>query len=380
MSPGWQVITGPNEEIEDMSAIRCRQCSRAYPAEGTPFRCPDCGGLFDFEPYEPFNPDLVDRSRPGIWCYRATLGLPDNAPEVYLGEGGTPLVRDKVGGTQVAYKLESLNPTGSFKDRGSAVLASFLLSRGVRQAVEDSSGNAGASFSAYAAHAGIAARVFVPGSASGPKLNQIIQYGAELVKVPGPRSEAAAAVLRDAEKGKPYASHAFLPFGQTGIATIAYEIWEQLGGHPGTVIAPVGQGNLMISVMRGFASLSRAGLIPAQPHYIGVQAAACAPVEAYYRGGLAAMEQVTEGPTVAEGVRVRHPAQAEAIIHELGGGKIMAIPEEEILPAYKALACRGIFAEPTSALVWAALERLRGQVPEPVVLIISGSGLKYPAE
>ena len=193
---------------------------------------------YDLEGPLPFEASLVEKGQPGIWRYRNTFGLPDDAPVISLGEGNTPLVWGKASGQEAAFKCEFLNPSGSFKDRGSATLVSFLRSRGVSEAVEDSSGNAGASFAAYAARGGIKARVFVPEAASGPKRSQIAAYGAEVVPVPGPRTNAAEAVRREAEAGAIYASHAYLPFNIPGYATLAYELVEQLGdraiygGHP----------------------------------------------------------------------------------------------------------------------------------------------------
>jgi threonine synthase len=110
--------------------------------------------------------------------------------------------------------------------------------------VEDSSGNAGASLAAYTARAGIQAKIFIPESASGPKRKQIEYFGAELALIPGPRVEAAKAVKRATESGLTYASHAYMPFGLTGIATIAYEIAEVMNWNgPGTIIAPVVTGD-----------------------------------------------------------------------------------------------------------------------------------------
>ncbi len=152
-----------------MSVIQCTSCFHSYPANGVPYRCPDCGGIYDFATPPDFDPKRVDRSLPGMWRYRSAFDLPAAAPVVSLGEGLTPLVWDEFEGQRIGFKLEYLNPTGSYKDRGSAVLVSQLLARGVHEAVEDSSGNAGASFAAYAARAGLQARVYVPDSASGPK-------------------------------------------------------------------------------------------------------------------------------------------------------------------------------------------------------------------
>lgn len=360
-----------------MSTIRCTSCRQAYPATGTPFRCPECGGIYDFDAPPSFDPQKIDPSLPGLWRYRSAFDLPSSAPVISLGEGLTPLLWDEVDRQTVGFKLEYLNPSGSYKDRGSAVLISQLLARGVSEAVEDSSGNAGASFAAYAARAGMRARVYVPESASGPKRTQIERYGADLRPIPGPRSAAAQAVLEEAQRGVPYASHAYLPFGLAGIATIAYELWQQAGA-VGTVIAPVGHGGLLLGLVRGFAALKRQNLIQQAPYLVGVQAAACSPLVAAFERGLPALDSAGEGPTVAEGVRVRRPVRGESLLREIqpGNGAFLAVAEEAILPAAGELARKGIYVEPTSALVWAAFRQLSGKIPAPVILILSGSGFK----
>lgn len=299
---------------------------------------------------------------------------------VSLGEGGTPLLGYAVGEGRIHFKCEHLNPTGSFKDRSSAALVSALVAEGVREAVEDSSGNAGASFAAYAARAGIRARVYVPAHASGAKRKQIEVYGAELIPVPGPRSAAAEAVLRAVDAGAVYASHVFQPHGLAGLATIAYEIVEQLGAGPGSVIAPIGQGTLMLGIAMGLEALRREGAIDRMPRLIGVQARACAPLWAVHTGGAAKLEWVIEGETVAEGVRVLRPPRGDAVLRviEKSGGSIVAAEEDEILEGRLALARLGLFVEATSAVVWAALRFLR-PVDFPAVVILTGSGFKDAA-
>lgn len=320
----------------------------------------------------------IDAKHSGLWRYRDSFGLPENAPVISLGEGDTPLIAGQGFGKKIAFKLEYLNPSGSFKDRGTAPLVSFLLSRGITEAVEDSSGNAGASFSAYAARAGITARVFVPSYASGPKRKQIEAYGANLMPIAGPRSAAADAVRKAAEDGAVYASHAFLPFGLPGIATIAYELIEQLGRVPGSIIAPVGHGSLLLGIAKGFAALKATGIISTNPVLVGVQARACAPLWALSTQGAAGLAWVSEGDTLAEGVRVLQPLRGDELMLavEASGGRFVAIEEEQILPARDALAKAGLFVEPTSAIVWAALQQIAVDLPEPIVLILTGSGLK----
>jgi threonine synthase len=361
-----------------MIEIRCTNCFRPYPQQGAPFRCETCGGVFDFSSPLSFDDSDTTQGAGGIWRFRRTFGLEESAPAITLGEGDTPLVWREVLGREVAFKLEYLNPTGSFKDRGSALLVSFLLSRGVMAAVEDSSGNAGASFAAYAARAGMQARIFVPDYASGPKRSQIEAYGADVQRILGPRSKTTGAVLKAAENGAIYASHAYMPHGLPGYATAAYEIFEQVGQSPGTVIVPAGQGNFLLGIGRGFQALKNAGLIERVPRLVGVQALACAPLWAVYKYGSAGLGWVTEGETLAEGVRIQHPVRGDVILKMIleNEGSFVCVEEEAILPGRDELARLGFYVEPTSAIVWDALTQVAGETPDPVVVVLTGSGYK----
>jgi threonine synthase len=281
----------------------------------------------------------------------------------------------------VAYKCEFLQPTGSYKDRGTATLESILRSREAKSAVEDSSGNAGASFAAYAARAGIHARVFIPDSASGPKQAQIEAYGVELVRVPGARSNAGEAALQAVEQpgsAMVYASHAYLPFNLPGYATLAYELAEQLGGAPGSLILPVGQGGLLLGAWRGFTALREAGIIEKLPVLVGVQARLCAPLWAISMYGMAGAGWVAEGRTLAEGIRIIHPVRGDAVLQAVAesGGQFLAVDEEQIRSGQESLARLGLFVEPTSAVVWDALDQAAGGLPKPIVVVLTGSGYK----
>ncbi len=247
--------------------------------------------------------------------------------------------------------------------------------------VEDSSGNAGASIAAYAARVGIKARVYVPESTTGPKLRQIEAYGAELVQVPGDRSKASEAVKAAAERGSTYASHAYLPFNLPGYATIAYELFEQLGNKtPGAVILPAGQGGLLLGVARGFQTLRIANnLQHNMPLLIAVQARDCAPLwERFYNNNVA-IGTFMEKSTIAEGVRVSTPIREKAVLKAIldSNGSICVAEETEILVSRKKLASLGFYVEPTSAIVWTALTQTINNLPDPVVVILTGSGHKY---
>jgi threonine synthase len=297
---------------------------------------------------------------------------------ISLGEGNTPLIRAKAFDRDVYFKCEYSNPTGSFKDRGTATLLGFLLARSVKEVIEDSSGNAGASLAAYAARAGIKAHIFVPESAAGPKRKQIELYGADLVSVPGVRSNASEVVRKAADANRAYASHAYLPFNLPGYATCAYEIVDQLGEAPGAVLLPAGQGGLLLGLGRGFHALLRAGKIHKMPFIVGVQAAACAPLAALFNMGMIGLNFVTEADTLAEGIRVRSPLRAEAVlrvVHE-SGGRFVTVDEASILDGRDALGQLGFYVEPTSAVVWRGLQEMLSQLANPVVGVLTGVGYK----
>ncbi len=227
---------------------------------------------------------------------------------------------------------------------------------------------------------GLQPRVFVPDYASGPKRAQIKAYGAELVRILGPRSKASEAVRRAADQGAVYASHVFLPFGLAGFATLAYELVEQLGELPGAILTPVGQGSLLLGMARGFEALQAAGMTGAIPHFVGVQALACAPLYAVSTAGAAGLRWVTEGDTLAEGIRIKRPERGDDVLKavESSGGRFVAVDEQEIMPGRDQLARLGLFVEPTSAVVWPALAQVIESAPDPIVVILTGSGFKQP--
>lgn len=357
--------------------INCTYCGEPYPSAGLPFRCA-CGGIYDFSRFPDFTIPKAQAVPRGVWHFKDSLGLPAEAPIVSLGEGNTPLMPWSLHHRQVYLKMECQNPTGSYKDRGTAVLTSFLLARGVKEVVEDSSGNAGASLAAYCARAGIKAAIYIPESASGPKRWQIERYGAEVHRVPGPRDNAAEAVLRAAGAGKVYASHAYMPFGLTGIATIAYEIWQSLGREPGSLISPVGHGGLLYGVMRGFDALFSAGLIGKKPIYIGVQAENCAPLVQAYRQQKLNPVKVEISASLAEGTHVSCLARGAQILERMQNhqGRMVMGSEAQLVALYRLSARSGYFCEPTSCLSLVPLLDDKIDLVEPVVAIMTGSGYK----
>jgi len=354
----------------------CENCKIPYPDKGMPFVCPACGGNFTIDIAYQLSKSDFSKKDPGIWRFMSTFGLPSDTPISYLGEGRTPLISLTVGGKKVYFKMESQNPTLSFKDRGSAVLISMLRQRRTNHAIEDSSGNAGASFAAYCAAFKITSEIFIPKSTSGPKKDQIEAYGAKVVRINGSRSDTSLAALEKVKSsGGVYASHAYQPFGLAGIATIAYEIIEQMDEQPDAIFAPVGHGSLFLGIMKGFEVLNKSGFLTKLPEFIGVQASHCAPVYALWSGP---DTNIAEEPTIAEGVRVTAPVRGQEIVSMLikHNGCIVKVNDTDLIQSWNELRHEGVFLEPTSALVWAAYQQNQGKRYNNPVLIMTGYGLK----
>jgi threonine synthase len=316
-----------------------------------------------------------------VWRYARALRV-DRRHAVSLGEGWTPLVPGGWDGARVQWKLDFAMPTGSFKDRGMTVMVSYLKSRGVGRVLEDSSGNAGASLSAYAAAAGLACRILVPETASPAKIAQIAACGAEVVTIPGSRQDVAEAALRQSTEIF-YASHNWQPFFVEGTKTLAYELWEQLGFRaPDNVVVPLGYGSNVLGCEHGFAELIRGGEIGTVPRLFGVQAARCAPYHAAYAAGVEHLVPTEIGPTVAEGIASARPTRVVEVLRAVreSGGAVVAVEETEIIAALRALARRGLYVEPTAAAAAAGLTRLLGagaiRPEQSTVIVLTGSGLK----
>jgi threonine synthase len=175
-----------------------------------------------------------------------------------------------------------------------------------------------------------------------------------------------------------YASHAFLPQGRAGIATIAYELIQQMTDPPGTVLVPVGHGSLLLGLSLGFQALKQAGVIQHLPMLIAIQAAACAPLVAAFDQGLDAPVSVPERKTIAAGVQISNPYHGKSVLHavRMSSGKFLAVEEKHIRKGQRSLSERGIHAELTAGLVWSGLEQIQGSCPEPILVIITGHGLK----
>ena len=230
----------------------------------------------------------IDAGTRSLWRYRAALPMHADMPittPITLGEGCTPLIPRTLHDAPALLKCEWMMPTGSFKDRGASVMLSLLRAQGVRDVLEDSSGNGGAAVAAYAAAGRLNATIMTPASTSPAKTVQMRAHGAIVELVPGSRQDTADAAVRRSDKVF-YASHNWHPFFLHGTKTLAYELWEDLGFHaPDNVIVPCGAGSNVLGCEIGFAELLRAGEIAAMPRLFAVQPANCAPIAAAFLAG-----------------------------------------------------------------------------------------------
>ena len=322
---------------------------------------------------------MTSQGPASLWRYRGAL--PPCGEAVSKGEGCTPLLPISFDGRMVHIKQEQLMPTGSFKDRGAALMMTHLRDLGVRRIVEDSSGNAGCAVAAYAAHARISCDIYVPEDTSPAKTAQIEAYGATLHRIPGTREQAAAAALLAAESGLVYASHVWNPWFLQGTKTFAYEVAEQLGWiAPDALVLPAGNGTLVLAVAIGFGELVRAGIVGHVPRIIAVQAEACAPLAKAFEAGVSEPVPVEVEHTYAEGIAIGAPARGAQILAAVRetGGRFISVSELEIAGALQECCNRGWFIEPTSAAAIAGLRRYLVAAPaeEVVVSAFTGNGLK----
>ncbi|ROR96136.1 threonine synthase [Salana multivorans] len=359
----------------------CVECDRA--TDDVAYECPDCAGTLLAAPEPP-----VSRGRADL--------LVDVGECVDLGQGDTPLV-PVAGRPGVLAKLESLNPTLSFKDRAMSLGAALAVRLGARGLVVASTGNAAVSAAAYAAAAGLRCRVVV-GSAShaGRKLAACAAYGAEVAEVEGDYSDAYARAAAEEGDGWVNVSTTYRnPILAEAYRLIAFELLDQLGVEPAVVVVPIGAGPLLRGIERGFADAVCLGLVARVPRLVGVQAAAMAPIARFWAGAsLADLRgsswSATSATAIADPLRGYESAAAiTAAAVGRTGGEVVAVGEGAISEAVGELAASGVWVEPGAATALAASDALglggagerRGTERHvdpggPVVLMLTGHGAK----
>lgn len=366
------------------ASLICTNCKERYPINSKIWRCPKCNGPLEieFEPEERLNKDKIKQREPSMWRYHELIPVPKKEI-ITLGEGYTPLVSANLTDINLKnfkFKLDYINPTGSFKDRGASVSITRIRSLGITEIIEESSGNAGAAMAAYSARANIRCKIYTPAYASPGKIFQMKVFGADVITINGTRQDVSDKALADAEESF-FASHLWDPFFIQGLKTISYEIAEQLNWKaPDFIVVPIGSGGLFLGLYYGFKDLLSLELIDKMPRFIGVQSTMVNPIVRSLKEGKIVY---TEGrKTIAEGIAIAKPPKIRLIIDAIKKTKSRAIDvnDSEIIKAFFKLAKAGFYVEPTSASILAALEKELedGDIDESdtIIGILTGSGLK----
>lgn len=384
-----------------MKSLNCVECGESFSPEEEIYVCKKCGGKltvsYDYEKIQ----NAVSRSNleerdGGVWKYKEFLPISDEKFMISIGEGDTPLIKaDRLGNIlrmdNLWLKVETQNPTSSFKDRPMSVGVSKALEFGEETVVTASSGNAASALAAYSAKAMIDCYAFVPEDAPKAKLAQLAIHGAKVIRaasggVGDPSYELMKMGFENFGWAPIPSGGAFNPYQPEGNKTMSYEISEQLGWRaPDWYLVPVGAGTLLSGNAKGFFELENLGWIEESPRISGIQAEGCAPLVKAYKDDISPSSCPTweEPDTCAGGLVDPYPWDADTAIPAIreSGGKAESVSDDDILSALKLLArTEGIFAEPSGVAGLAGLIKLveNGEIDrsEEVVISITGGGLK----
>ena len=372
---------------------RCVRCGSKHALPAGPGAC-SCGGMLDIL-YDygairrAVSREAISRSGDhSMWRYRAFLPVGEGTLPAPLRVGWSPLyeaprLASLAGIGRLYIKDDGLNPTGSLKDRASAMAVAKAREAGAQVICCASTGNAGSSLAGNAAAAGLDAVIFIPSRAPQGKVAQLKIFGAAVIMVEGSYEDAFRLSAEAISRYGWYDRNAAVnPYMVEGKKTVSFEIAEQLGWQaPDWVAVSVGDGCTIAGVWKGFTDLYAAGLIDKLPKLLSVQAAGCCPIHRALRTGrgLEASAEDTIADSIAVGVP-RNPDKAILAIRD-SGGLAVEVSDEEILEAMRALGrVQGVFAEPAGAAGMAGLMKASrdGLVPADAaaVALVTGNGLK----
>ncbi len=342
-----------------MSVLRCPGCGQEVSPLSPINTCPRCG-----------EPLFLEVDSDEIVREGARSLVPRSLKKVSLGEGETPLIERG----EFLLKLEFLNPTGSFKDRGASLTISRALLAGWGAVVEDSSGNAGIAVAAYAARAGIRARIYAPADAPQGKLRLIRAFGAEVVTAKT-RDEAHRAALED--KSGVYVGHVVEPLFIEGMKDVALELLRS-GERFDAIVVPVASGSLFLGLYKGFEELARLGLADGVPTMVPVEACGYVKLSGYLKTVELACEEggkslLADALRLTAVPRLRQIASMAARVSPYA----IVVGDESIGRALRELYSMGLPVEPASAAVYAAAKYVARDIGGRVVVPLTGSGLKY---
>ncbi len=360
--------------------LKCTECGSVFSELPVLSRCPKCGGVVIYD-YEYSEITKFPVKGIGIWRYRPLFPLDDRAIPITLGEGNTGLRKaEKLGrlfSTNNLYiKDESKNPTGSFLDRGSSVLTTFIKGLKVKRIILRGVGNLGASLSAYASKAEIELHAYFSSSTNLGKLYQMIVYGAKLIPTISEEPEIIFPLSYNT-----YHVTSSDPVLAEGLKTTAYEIAEDFGWiEPDVIVLSTASGMHLSMIWKGFNELRTLGLIKGGSlRLIGVQVEGCSQIANEYSGSIREMQKASVIPDLC----VKKPTYIKLAIDAVkkSGGMFLVVNEHDIIDSIKQLArTEGIYAEPAAACALAGLRRLYDDKlidkDESVVYIVTGAGLK----
>jgi threonine synthase len=381
-----------------LSHLECPKCHTRHDASRKQNLCTNCAAplLVHYrldEAKRHWSKDVIAARRKDMWRYHELLPVQDQANIVTLGEGFTPLLHtDKLGAQigleRLLVKDEGLNPTGTFKSRGASAGVSRAKELGICDVAMPTAGNAGGAWAAYCAPAGIHLRIAMPQDA--PEINKLecLMYGADLTLVNGLISDAGKLIAQGVkEHGWFDASTLKEPYRIEGKKTMGLEIAEQLGWRlPDVVIYPAGGGVGIIGIWKAFKELVEIGWVEAKPvRFVVVQAAGCAPLVAAFNAHRADSTFWEGAHTLASGLRVPKALGDFLVLRALAeshGTAVDAADDEMIRAMGLAARVDGLFVCPEGAATIVAAQKLRAagwlHAGEEVVLINTGTGLKYP--
>jgi threonine synthase len=381
--------------VDFVSALRCRECARQYPAEALHV-CDFCFGplevVYDYEAVRrSVSRESIAAGPETIWRYAPLLPVADATP-IDLGTGFTPLVRAdrlaaELGLGELWVKNDTANPTGSFKDRVVSVALTKARQLGFKVAACASTGNLANSVAAHAARAGMVSVVFIPEDLETAKIVTTAVYGGHVIAVRGTYDDVNRLC---AELASEYPTWAFVnvnirTYYAEGSKTLAFEVAEQLGWEaPDHVVVPIASGSQLTKIRKGFAELYEVGLLDERPavRVSGAQAAGCSPVATAFAEGSDAIRPVKPN-TIAKSLAIGNPADGWYALQAIreSGGSCAAVTDEEIIDGIQLLArTEGIFAETAGGVTIATLAKLTAEGvirrDERVVAYVTGHGLK----
>jgi len=384
--------------MEKKLRFQCIRCGRQYPLDMAEPVCETCmpaEGRYTLEVIYDF--DLLRRmvtkqdfnfnTNYTLWRFLPFLPVGDIRTIQPLKVGCTPLynslkLADHIRVKNVYLKDEGRNPTGSFKDRASAVGISLALQAGHHRVSCASTGNLASSVACFAASSGQEAAVFVPDKIPEAQISQILIYGARVIRLHGTYRDAMDICQRLSRKHNLYNLSCLNPYLVEGQKTIAFELCEQLGWEvPDRIFVSMGDGQTLYGIYKGFREFMAMGFIKSMPQFIGVQAQAASEIVDLFETGR--MEPEQSGDTIAESIMISTPLHAQHAVQAVRdtGGLMLRVSDDEILNAMKLMASgAGVFAEPAAAAALAGAVRLGddGSLDphEQMVVISSGVGLK----